>query len=182
MGWSSKPKTPGPTEQERASAEIAARQWNRYKEVFLPAEDRFLDMAKARESGAVEAQRMAEATAGEQFGGRLDSVLQNPGSGAVRTVADLSSAYTGTVGASSAAAKRALRARELQSKLRIAALGRGLASDSLAGTASLGQRATAAALAENERRLGLSQALVSGASTALGMYGAREGWFDSKKG
>lgn len=117
MGWNSGPKKPPPSAQERAVAEIGAKQWNRYQETFLPAEDRFLDMAKARRSGVNEAQRMAEAGAAQEFGGSIAPLMQaSTGSSAVRHVGDLSSAFATSVGGAAETADRAQQARDSEQR------------------------------------------------------------------
>ena len=170
------------TEQERALAEIAAQRFNRYKEVFAPLEDQYIQQVfdVRNQSNYENAGGIAAAQFQKEFQTGQDKLTDqmfqqgvDPSSGAFQeNSAALRRAQAVGQGLGVSGAKVANTDRFYQGLRGVMAIGQGQSADAIEGMAGLarqsGERATAAAESAFER----SSAIRSGVASGLGYAAA----------
>jgi len=166
----------GPSEQEQALADIGEENWAAYKEDYRSAEKALAKKAeftkgeRAQVKGEVAAdaaaafKELARSTvaSGSQAGANVAS-----GKTKLNLAAD-AEAQGKAKGLGQAAATTGGEIDSDQQNVKIAALGRNLASDTQANMSQEAVRATRLALAEAEAKFQRNQGLISGLSTAAG--------------
>lgn len=150
MGGGGDPKLPPDTEEAKALAEVAAKRFNRYQEVFVPLENQYIsDVMDVRDQGTYETVgALASADYGREFAGaneRLADEMQqqgvDPGSGVfMGNSAALRKAQAVKQGAGVAGAKIANTTRFYDGLSGLIAMGQGQAGESIGGLASLATR------------------------------------------
>ena len=170
------PPKVGPTAQERALSDVSQAQWNDYVARFRPAEAALIKKAEftAGEKAQVKGEASADAQAafaglardtvakGKQAGGDVNS-----GRTKLSLAADAESAGA----ASGLAQGAAVTGGELDAegqKLKIAGIGRKVASDVTANLSRGAQRATALAIADSQAKAERNAALVEAAAGIAG--------------
>jgi hypothetical protein len=170
------------TEQERALAEIAAQRFNRYREVFAPLEDQYIQQVfdVRNQSNYETAGGIAAAQFQKEFQTGQDKLTDqmfqqgvDPSSGAFQeNSAALRRAQAVGQGLGVSGAKVANTDRFYQGLRGVMAIGQGQSADAIEGMAGLarqsGERATAAAESAFER----SSAIRSGVASGLGYAAA----------
>lgn len=170
------------TEQERALAEIAAQRFNRYKEVFAPLEDQYIqqvfdvrDQSNYETAGGIAAaQFQKEFQTGQDK--LTDQMIQqgvDPSSGAFQeNSAALRRAQAVGQGVGVSGAKVANTDRFYQGLRGVMAIGQGQASDAIEGMAGLARQSQEKAAASAESAFNRSSAIRSGVSAGLGYAAA----------
>ena len=144
-------KTPDETEQERALAEIAAQRFNRYKEVFAPLEDQYIQQVfdvrnqdnyeTAGGLAAAEYQRSFQ-KAQNDLSGQMMQQGVDPSSGAYEgNSAALRRAQAVGQGLGVSGAKVANTDRFYQGLKGITAIGQGQAADAITGMGDIAKTA-----------------------------------------
>lgn len=166
------------TEQERALAEIAAQRFNRYKEVFAPLEDQYIqqvfdvrDQSNYETAGGIAAaQFQKEFQTGQDK--LTDQMIQqgvDPSSGAFQeNSAALRRAQAVGQGIGVSGAKVANTDRFYQGLRGVMAIGQGQASDAIEGMAGLARQSGEKATAAAESAFTKSSAVRSGVAAGLG--------------
>ncbi len=176
----SKPSKPKPTAQEQAEAEIAYKDWERYKAKFLPYEKRYIKdvMTFEREKpsmvraglGAVPAEfwptfRQAKRSLFQQgidpTSGRFAKAMGGIGVGAAQTAADVG------VGI-----KNMVRGRKMTGMENVLGIGRNLAGQSTANLSRLNAMETSRMLARERAKVYKSAAKANMYGTIVGGIGA----------
>lgn len=173
-----KGKTPKETEEQRALAEIAAQRFNRYKEVFAPLEDQYIqqvmdvrDQSNYETAGGLAA---AEFQRGFQTG---QENLQNemfqqgvdPSAGAFQeNSAALRRAQAVAQGRGVSGAKVANTDRFYQGLRGVAAIGQGQAADAIEGMAGIARSSQEKANTAAENAFTRSSAVRSGVAAGIG--------------
>ena len=170
------------TEQERALAEIAAQRFNRYKEVFAPLEDQYIQQVfdvrnqsnYETAGGIAAAQFQKEFQTGQDK--LTDQMIQqgvDPSSGAFQeNSAALRRAQAVGQGLGVSGAKVANTDRFYQGLRGVTAIGQGQASDAIEGMAGLARQSGEKAAAAAESAFNRSSAIRSGVSAGLGYAAA----------
>ena len=184
MGWGgSKPKDPKPTAQERALAEVAAKDWNDYQQRYVPVESQFVDRIRASEGDLASARGSAVADVEQAVAGAGDRII---GSGdATRGAAKmgLADAAIAKGKARGAAVNEATLAREnaeLRGLSKMAAFGRGLADQSRVGLASVASGANQRNIDDLRTKIAEQNLLIEGIGGAVGTYAGYKGVFEKK--
>ena len=139
------PEKPKPTKQERALAERAAADWNRYVGEFIPLENRIINDIQNSEKYTNEMRGMAATDVGLQATGQLDNASGSIGGQSakgVRALTNLASQQGAAKGAAIAGADSAIRDREMRGLASLSGFGRGLSG---LNTSALSQSASNAA-------------------------------------
>lgn len=175
MGKGSKPKE---TEEQRALAEIAAQRFNRYKEVFAPLEDQYIqqvfdvrDQPNYETAGGLAAaefqkgfQKGQENLANEMFQQGVD-----PSSGAFQeNSAALRRAQAVGQGLGVSGAKVANTDRFYKGLQGVMAIGQGQAADAIDGLGGIARQSQERANAAAESAFNRSSAIRSGVAAGLG--------------
>lgn len=163
-----------PTRQERALAEIGAKQWNRFREM-APALHQTVDRTRASTSDVQDLAAGASAQAAAQSVGMRPA---GPGGAGVMAMHDVAAGQADAAGTAAASARSSAQAREMQGLMSAAALGRGIADDGIQGMAAGGQQAQAQAAQRVQQRQQMRQGLTSAAAMGVGAYGQHAGWFE----
>lgn len=170
------------TEQERALAEIAAQRFNRYKEVFAPLEDQYIqqvfdvrDQSNYETAGGIAAaQFQKEFQTGQDK--LTDQMIQqgvDPSSGAFQeNSAALRRAQAVGQGLGVSGAKVANTDRFYQGLRGVMAIGQGQSADAIEGMAGLARQSQERATASAESAFNRSSAVRSGVSAGLGYAAA----------
>jgi len=170
------PKKPKPTAEERELERVSVATWNDYTARFRPAEAALAKKAqltsgeRARVTGEVSADvgaafkglTRSTVSSGEQAGADVSS-----GKTKLSLAADADAAGQAQ-GLGQATAITGAEIDEDQQGVRIASLGRGLASDATADLSRGARRATSLALAKSQARFETNQALVTGVASVAG--------------
>lgn len=174
------PKTPGATEQERALSEISARQWNDYRERYVPLQDSYLNEIRNLDNRTDELRGAAVADATMATEGQPLAAVQmgktvgSAGRGLAGGL-DVLTARTGAQGLSMARAKQVSEDAKMKGLLGFAQLGRGIAADTTGNLTESASRATENTLASfdrsNERRNSMMSTASSFAGMGLSAYG-----------
>ena len=183
-----KPKKPKETEEQRAIAQIAAERFNRYREVFAPLEDQYIQQVMdTRNQGNYELAggiTAAEFQRGFQEGQtNLQREMFNQGvdptSGAFQeNSAALRRAQAVKQGLGVSGAKVQNTDRFYQGLRGVMAMGQGQAADAIDGMGAVAQRAAERANQQAESAFQSSSALRSGVMAGLGY--AASPYIDSK--
>lgn len=147
---------PKPTEEEKALAERAAREWNDYIDRYIPLEDKAIELSSPKPGDIDRLRGEASATAALGLrGAHATAVNKNlqrgAGLGSAATATDLaepSRVFGSAVGLGAAQAERAVKDRELAAKTKLTAFGRGLGDQSTLGLSRLGSDSTRARILE----------------------------------
>jgi hypothetical protein len=158
---SSKPKTTGPTDQERAAAELGVNQWNDYQERYVPLENQYIQQMQNMPSKGAELAGIANADVWQQAK-PLDT---RAGLGALKD----SYLNTGTqLGLATSKAAQSASDTQLRGLLKMSAYGRGLADTSNNNLYSAGQTATQAAISQSKANQQSDDAWMGGLGLAAG--------------
>ena len=181
-------KKPNETEEARALAEIAAQRFNRYKEVFAPLEDQYIqqvfdvrDQGNYETAGGIAA---AEFQGGFQkaqnnLGGELFQQGADPSSGVYQeNSAALRRAQAVAQGRGVSAAKVGNTDRFYQGLRGVMAIGQGQAADAIDGMGNIARSAQEKANSAAESAFTRSSAIRSGVAAGLGY--AASPYVDSK--
>jgi hypothetical protein len=173
-----KPKTPNETEEARALAEVAAQRFNRYKEVFAPLEDQYIeDVFEVRDQGNYEmAGGLASAAfqpefqkANENLAGQMFQQGVDPSSGAFQqNSAALRRAAAVRQGLGVGGAKIDNTNRFYQGLQGIIAMGQGQAGEAISGMGQIASNAEERARTRAATAFDTSSALRSGAAAGIG--------------
>jgi len=183
-----KAKTPDETEQERALAEIAAQRFNRYKEVFAPLEDQYIQQVfdvrnqdnyeTAGGLAAAEYQRSFQKSQNDLSGQMMQQGV-DPSSGAYEgNSAALRRAQAVGQGLGVSGAKVANTDRFYQGLRGITAIGQGQAADAITGMGDIAKTARENANRDAENSFNSSGMIRSGVAAGLGY--AASPYVDSK--
>ena len=171
-----KPKKVGPTQQERALADVSGQQWADYVERFRPAEAALIRKAEftAGEKAQVKGE-VAGDTAAAFAGLARDTVAKGGAAGANvnygKTKLSLAANANAAGTAKGVGQALAVAGGEVDSsmqKLGITAMGRGIAHEATANLSRGAQRATSLAIAASQAKFERNQALVEGVATIAG--------------
>jgi hypothetical protein len=170
------------TEQERALAEIAAQRFNRYKEVFAPLEDQYIQQVfdVRNQSNYENAGGIAAAQFQKEFQTGQDKLTDqmfqqgvDPSSGAFQeNSAALRRAQAVGQGLGVSGAKVANTDRFYQGLRGVMAIGQGQSADAIEGMAGLARQSQERANASAETAFNKSSAIRSGVSAGLGYAAA----------
>lgn len=173
-----KPKKPRETEEQRALAEIAAERFNRYKEVFAPLEDQYIQQVMdIRSQGNYETAGGLASAAFQQNFQTAQENLQNqmfqqgvdPSSGAFEeNSAALRRAQAVRQGLGVSEAKVANTDRFYSGLRGIMNLGQGQAANAVSGMADIARTAQERANTAAESAFNTSSAVRSGIGAGLG--------------
>lgn len=173
-----KPKKPNETEEQRALAQIAAERFNRYKEVFAPLEDQYIQQVMdIRSQGNYETAGGLASSAFQQNFQNAQDQLQNqmfeqgvdPSSGAFQSnSAALRRAQAVRQGVGVSDAKIANTDRFYSGLRGIMNLGQGQAATAVEGMADIAQQAQQRANQAAENAFNRSSAARSGVAAGLG--------------
>jgi hypothetical protein len=182
------PKKLDETEQERALAEIAAQRFNRYKEVFAPLEDQYIqqvfdvrDQSNYENAGGIAAAQFQKEfqTGQDKLSDQMFQQGVDPSSGAFQeNSAALRRAQAVGQGLGVSGAKVANTDRFYQGLRGVMAIGQGQASDAIEGMAGIARQSQETANAAAARAFDKSSAIRSGVSAGLGY--AASPFVDSK--
>ena len=183
-----KAKTPDETEQERALAEIAAQRFNRYKEVFAPLEDQYIQQVfdvrnqdnyeTAGGLAAAEYQRSFQKSQNDLSGQMMQQGV-DPSSGAYEgNSAALRRAQAVGQGLGVSGAKIANTDRFYQGLKGITAIGQGQAADAITGMGDIAKTARENANRDAGNAFDSSGMIRSGVAAGLGYAAAP--YVDSK--
>lgn len=177
-------KRPDETEEQRALAEIAAQRFNRYKEVFAPLEDQYIQQVfDVRNQGnyetagglaSAEYQRSFQDT-NEKAAGQMFQQGVDPSSGAFQgNSAALRRAQAVKQGMGISGAKVANTDRFYQGLKGVISMGQGQASEAIGGMSDIAQtaqqRANAAAESSFQSNSALRSGLMAGAGYAASPF------------
>ena len=175
MGKGSKPKE---TEEARALAEIAAQRFNRYKEVFAPLEDQYIqqvfdvrDQSNYETAGGLAAAEFQKGfqTGQENLQNEMFQQGVDPSSGAFQeNSAALRRAQAVGQGLGVSAAKVANTDRFYKGLQGITAIGQGQAADAIDGLGGLARQSQERANAAAEAAFQKSSAIRSGVAAGIG--------------
>lgn len=166
------------TEQERALAEIAAQRFNRYREVFAPLEDQYIQQVfdvrnqsnYETAGGIAAAQFQKEFQTGQDK--LTDQMIQqgvDPSSGAFQeNSAALRRAQAVGQGLGVSGAKVANTDRFYQGLRGVMAIGQGQSADAIEGMAGLARQSQERATTSAESAFNRSSAVRSGVAAGLG--------------
>lgn len=173
-----KPKKPKETEEQRALAQIAAERFNRYKEVFAPLEDQYIQQVMdIRSQGNYETAGGLASSAFQQNFQTAQDQLQNqmfqqgvdPSSGAFQeNSAAMRRAQAVRQGVGVSDAKIANTDRFYSGLRGIMNLGQGQAATAVEGMADIAQQAQQRANQAAENAFNSSSAMRSGVAAGLG--------------
>lgn len=176
-----KQKTPDETEEARALAEIAAQRFNRYKEVFAPLEDQYIEQVfDVRDQGNYEqAGGLAAAAYQPQFQAASDKLTGqmfqqgvDPTAGAYQeNSAALRRAAAVKQGLGVSAAKTANTDRFYQGLKGVIQMGQGQASEAIGGLANIAANAESRAISDAEKSF-TNSSMIRSAGAGLAGYGA----------
>lgn len=167
--------TPAPTTDEKELARKAALEWNDYVERYTPLEDKMIELATPRpgdverlrgEANAVAAAGLSkdfQATAAK----RLARGASPAGLGAA--IGELSDAQGQAAGAGLSKAEAAVKDRELKTKTKLTAYGRGLQDQSMLGLSRAAQDSTRLAIESFKAKQKEKDARMEALGTALGV-------------
>ena len=170
------------TEQERALAEIAAQRFNRYREVFAPLEDQYIQQVfdvrnqsnYETAGGIAAAQFQKEFQTGQDK--LTDQMIQqgvDPSSGAFQeNSAALRRAQAVGQGVGVSGAKVANTDRFYQGLRGVMAIGQGQSADAIEGMAGLARQSQERATTSAESAFNRSSAVRSGVAAGLGYAAA----------
>lgn len=170
------------TEQERALAEIAAQRFNRYREVFAPLEDQYIQQVfdvrnqsnYETAGGIAAAQFQKEFQTGQDK--LTDQMIQqgvDPSSGAFQeNSAALRRAQAVGQGLGVSGAKVANTDRFYQGLRGVMAIGQGQSADAIEGMAGLARQSQERATTSAESAFNRSSAVRSGVAAGLGYAAA----------
>jgi hypothetical protein len=166
------------TEQERALAEIAAQRFNRYREVFAPLEDQYIQQVfdVRNQSNYETAGGIAAAQFQKEFQTGQDKLTDqmfqqgvDPSSGAFQeNSAALRRAQAVGQGLGVSGAKVANTDRFYQGLRGVMAIGQGQSADAIEGMAGLARQSGERATASAESAFNRSSAVRSGVAAGLG--------------
>lgn len=182
------PKKLDETEEQRALAEIAAQRFNRYKEVFAPLEDQYIQQVMdVRNQGnyeqagglaAAEFQRDFQ-TAQDNLAGQMMEQGVDPSSGAFQSnSAALRRAQAVRQGLGVSGAKVANTDRFYSGLRGVMAMGQGQAADAISGMADIARSSQERSSAAAEAAFQNSSALRSGVAAGIGYLASP--WVDNK--
>jgi len=170
------PKKQGPTAQETALAEVSQQQWGDYVARFRPAEAALIKKAAftAGEEASVKGQVAADAAAAFKgmarnttAAGEIAGARANSGKTKMSLAADALSEGTAR-GVGKAQAELGGRLDSDLQKVRIAGIGRKIATDATADMSRGARRATSLALAESAAKAERNAATIDAAATIAG--------------
>ena len=174
-----KPEQPDDTEEAKALAEVAAKRWNRYQEVFVPLENAYIgDVMETRNKGAYDTVgAMASANYGEQFGQANEQLAHemqqqgvDPSSGVfMGNSAALRKAQAVKQGMGVSGAKVANTDRFYDGLSGIIAMGQGQAGQSIGGLQSLATKAGEKAVTDASNAFSNASATRAGIGQMVGM-------------
>jgi hypothetical protein len=173
----SKPKNPGPTEQERALSKDAARRWNDYVERYIPVENEFMRRNEATPQKMMAARGVANADAGlvaHGLQGQMNTALASqgaaPGSGrAMGAATDLNSAWAEASGLGQGAMQQGVIDQSLAGKQKLATFGRGLDSNVQLGMGQAAETAHRANMSAFENKVNKSNFMTHSLATGAGL-------------
>jgi len=142
------PDKPKPTAKEKALAERAAQDWNRYQQLFKPVENALISDIRATEDKGDLVRGMAATNVGLKSTNVLDQLsggIQGQGGHGLKALTGMAATQGRAKGLGVAGAQQALETRELQGLVNMAGVGRNLGAMSMQ---SLGQAASNAARRE----------------------------------
>lgn len=178
-----KGKTPGPTQQERALADRSEAQWLDYVERFRPAEVELIKRAQFTKGERASVEGQAATDAAAAFKGTTRASHAGAGSkqiGSGRSKMSLAADANALGQARGLARGMAATGGELdseQQKVKIAAMGRGIAHEATANMARGAQRATNLSLASADARfqsnLAKRELIATVAGAATRKYGKK---------
>lgn len=173
-----KPKAPPATAQEKALAEIGAKEFNDYAERFVPITQDFISESQATDPKRARAQGIAAADAAQAHAG-LDQATVASGlakgasSGSGKTIMGLggdNASLGRSSGLAQAQAVQSVDDTALNAKMKIASFGRGLGDDAKVGMMQGLRRANKLAISDAQRRFSDRQSLMTGIGTGIGAY------------
>lgn len=181
-------KRPNETEEQRALAEIAAQRFNRYKQVFAPLEDQYIQQVfDVRDQGNYEtAGGLASAefqrgfqTANENAAAQMFQQGVDPSAGAFQgNSAALRRAQAVKQGLGVSGAKVANTDRFYQGLKGVIGMGQGQATNAISGLSDIAQSAQEKANAQAESSFQSNSALRSGLAAGIGYMASP--YIDSK--
>lgn len=170
------------TEEQRALAEIAAQRFNRYKEVFAPLEDQYIqqvfdvrDQSNYENAGGIAAAQFQKEfqTGQDKLSDQMFQQGVDPSSGAFQeNSAALRRAQAVGQGVGVSGAKVANTDRFYQGLRGVMAIGQGQASDAIEGMAGIARQSQEKANAAAASAFDKSSAIRSGVSAGLGYAAA----------
>jgi len=179
MGGGGKPELPPDSVEAKALAEVAAKRFNRYKEVFVPLENKYIqDVMDVRSQGTYETVgAMASADYAGQFAGANEQLATemaqqgvDPGSGVFMGNSNaLRKAQAAKQGLGVSSAKIDNTSRFYDGLSGIIAMGQGQASESIGGLQSLATRATNKAMDDASNAFQRSSATRAGIGQMVGL-------------
>lgn len=179
MGKGGDPKLPPDSEESKALAEVAAKRFNRYQEVFVPLENAYIkDVMDVRNQGTYETVgAMASADYAGQFAGAntqlADEMVQqgvDPSSGVfVGNSNALRKAQAAKQGLGIASAKIDNTSRFYDGLQGIIAMGQGQAGESIGGLQSLATRSTQKAMNDASSAFENASGVRAGVGQMVGM-------------
>lgn len=189
MGWTSKPKTPGPTAEEIALSRDRATDFNDYQTRFVDAENAYV--ARNRASPGDISLAGGEASADVQqaaTGGDMTAVQRGmgagilPGSGrSIMARAGIAAARGEGSGEAVARRVQSRKNQELAALLKMAAFGRNLSDTNRVATSQAAQQGTQTAIDSMASKLKRQEMWGEAIGTGIGMYGSSKNWL-SKEG
>lgn len=172
MSLGSKPKKQGPTAEEKALAERAAREHNDYIARYAPREQQFRDLlTKNRTSKIARLEGQANAVAAKAGGEEAEAAAADAIARGDSPVMGLSKAMTthaSAGGVGGAGATHAVTEQERKGLTKFAASGRKVADQSNLGLKTAATNATELALAKLRAKQAVSDAKAGLAGTVVG--------------
>lgn len=176
------------TEQERALAEIAAQRFNRYKEVFAPLEDQYIqqvfdvrDQSNYENAGGIAASQFQREfqTGQDKLSDQMFQQGVDPSSGAFQeNSAALRRAQAVGQGLGVSGAKVANTDRFYQGLRGVMAIGQGQSADAIEGMAGIARQSQETAIKSAQSAFDSNKAVRSGVGGVLGY--AASPYVDSK--
>jgi hypothetical protein len=166
------------TPEERALAEIGAKNFKRFREHFAPVITRVVDNVRTKES---DVQAMGAEASGRAAAGMADlRAGTQPNRAALQAHGEAAGQAAGA-GTASGLGRVELKGREVRGLVSASALGRGIADVGTTGLAQSGQQTQALTSSRLEGDTQLRQGLISAAASGAGAYAQHKGWLDPKE-
>ena len=166
--------TPAPTADEKELARKAALEWNDYVDRYTPLEDKMIALATPRPGDVErlrgEANAVAAAGLSKEFQTTAAKQLSRGASprGLGAAFGELAGAQGQAAGAGMAKAEAAVKDRELKTKTKLTAFGRGLADQSMLGLSRAAQDSTRLAIESFKAKQREKEARMEALGTVLG--------------
>ena len=184
-------KTPAPTEQERALAQVGAEQWNDYARRYAGpggVNEKFIEATRTTEGDRQAAEGQVGADAAQAASAVKDSqkkagLARGINSASGSTLATMSGTNTdlaSTAGRAKGVAVQTADDTQLAADFKLASFGRGLSDDSRLGMQQGTARATELVNKNAVSKFEESQAMLQAAGTGIGMYAQSQDLFGKK--